>query len=84
MTIGTMLLFTSSIGMVRFQDIYSKIHSVGVADTAGTIFLLTGVSLCSMASLMYFLKITLLISLVLITSVMASVSLARSEGSIKK
>lgn len=43
--IGIVALLVGSIGLVRLPDIYSRMHAVGMMDTAGVGFLILGMML---------------------------------------
>ena len=43
--IGILALLIGSIGLVRLPDIYSRMHAVGMMDTAGIGFLILGMML---------------------------------------
>lgn len=40
--IGTFFIFSSSVGMIRFPDIYTRLHAATKASTLGIIFLILG------------------------------------------
>ena len=42
---GCFFTVIGAVGLVRFPDVYSRVHSVGVVDTAGVGFLLVGLTL---------------------------------------
>lgn len=42
LALGCFLIVVSSVGVVRFPDIYSRIHPAGKSDTLGQTFILLG------------------------------------------
>ncbi|MFP4000775.1 MAG: monovalent cation/H(+) antiporter subunit G [Thermoplasmata archaeon] len=40
---GCVMMFTAALGILRFSDIYMRIHASGKAGTGGTISILAGV-----------------------------------------
>lgn len=42
MIIGVVALLIGSLGLVRLPDVYSRIHAVGMIDTAGVAFIILG------------------------------------------
>ena len=40
--IGIFFILTGSIGLIKLPDVYSRIHSSGMIDTAGAAFLILG------------------------------------------
>ncbi len=42
--IGLFFLTVAAIGMIRLPDVFSRSHALGVADTLGAFFALTGVA----------------------------------------
>jgi multicomponent Na+:H+ antiporter subunit G len=40
--LGTLLVLLSSIGLVRFPDVYTRMHAAGKAGTLGVVFLVLG------------------------------------------
>ena len=43
--VGLFFLLVAAIGMVRLPDVYSRSHAVGMTDSIGGFFLLTGLAL---------------------------------------
>lgn len=76
---GSLITFLSAVGLVRFPDVYSRLHAVSKSSTLGIIFILSGV-------FMYFVygegvaavKILLGIFFVFLTSPLAAHMLARA------
>ncbi len=42
--VGLFFLVVAAIGMIRFPDVYTRAHALGVTDTLGAFFLLTGLA----------------------------------------
>ncbi len=42
-SLGCVMMFTAALGLLRFSDIYMRIHASGKAGTGGTIAILTGI-----------------------------------------
>lgn len=45
MLVGLFFLLVAAIGMVRLPDVYTRSHAVGMTDSIGAFFLLTGLAL---------------------------------------
>ena len=45
MTIGLVFLLVGAIGVVRFPDVFSRSHAVGLTDSVGALFTLSGLAL---------------------------------------
>jgi multicomponent Na+:H+ antiporter subunit G len=45
MVVGLFFLLVGAIGVVRFPDIYSRSHAVGLTDSIGALFALSGLAL---------------------------------------
>lgn len=42
---GCFFTIVGAVGLVRFPDVYTRVHSVGIVDTVGAGFLLVGLTL---------------------------------------
>ena len=42
--IGLFFLTVAAIGVIRLPDVFSRSHALGITDTLGTFFVLTGVA----------------------------------------
>lgn len=42
MIIGALVMLTGSIGLIRFPDVYTRMHATGKCDTLGEALILTG------------------------------------------
>lgn len=45
MIIGLFFLLVAAIGMIRLPDVFTRSHAVGLTDSVGALFLLTGLAL---------------------------------------
>lgn len=45
MVVGLFFLMVGAIGVVRFPDVYSRSHAVGLTDSLGAFFTLSGLAL---------------------------------------
>lgn len=43
--VGLFFLLVAALGMVRLPDVYTRSHAVGITDSLGAFFLLTGLAL---------------------------------------
>jgi multicomponent Na+:H+ antiporter subunit G len=44
MVIGLFFLLTGAIGVIRFPDVFSRSHAVGLTDSVGALFTLSGLA----------------------------------------
>lgn len=44
MVVGLFFLLAGAIGVVRFPDVYSRSHAVGLTDSVGALFTLSGLA----------------------------------------
>jgi len=75
--IGTFFFFTSTVGLLRFPDFYSRMHATGKGDTLGALLSLLGLALLNGWSLTS-LKILFIAAFVFITSPTATHALLRA------
>ena len=75
--IGSFLVFSGALGIVRFPDFYSRIHAAGVTETLAATFILLGLMLLAGWSLILF-KLLLILLFILFTSPTASHALAKA------
>ncbi len=76
-SLGLVILITASIALVRFPDIYMRLHASSKASTGGTVTILIGLLLRGVP-LDEAGKMLLVISLVVITSPITSHAIARA------
>lgn len=75
--LGSFLIFTGALGILRFPDFYSRVHAAGVTETLAAFFILLGLMLQAGWSLVLF-KLALILAFILITSPTASHALAKA------
>jgi multicomponent Na+:H+ antiporter subunit G len=44
MVVGLFFLLTGAIGVIRFPDVFSRSHAVGLTDSVGALFTLSGLA----------------------------------------
>jgi len=49
MLIGCVFIVAGGVGLVRFPDLYTRLHAAGVTDTGGSIFMVLAMILISVA-----------------------------------
>ncbi|NWG01267.1 MAG: monovalent cation/H(+) antiporter subunit G [Syntrophaceae bacterium] len=76
-SIGTFFFFTSTIGLLRFPDFYSRMHATGKGETLGVLLSLFGLALLSGWSFAS-LKILFIAAFIFITSPTATHALLRA------
>lgn len=76
-SVGTFFFTTSTIGLFRFPDFYSRMHATGKGDTLGMLLSLVGLALWTGFSLTG-VKILFIAVFVLITSPTATHALLRA------
>lgn len=77
MSLGCVVMFSASIGLIRFRDTYMRLHACAKASTGGALTILLGVLLYT--GLVEFAgKIVIVIVLIIITSPILSHALARA------
>ncbi|GAA4095721.1 monovalent cation/H(+) antiporter subunit G [Zhongshania borealis] len=74
---GSVLIFTGALGVLRFPDIYSRMHAAGVTETLATTLLLVGLMLLAGWTLVL-LKLVMILLFILFTSPTASHALAKA------
>ncbi|WP_340674126.1 monovalent cation/H(+) antiporter subunit G [Microbulbifer salipaludis] len=75
--LGCFFMLTGAIGLLRFPDFYSRMHSAGVTDTLATFLIISGLMLAAGWSLALF-KLGMIMLFIFFTSPTASHALARS------
>ncbi len=76
-SLGCVMMFTAALGLIRFSDIYMRIHASGKAETGGTIALLTGI-LIRIGLTQVSAKILLIMIFILFTGPILSHAIARA------
>ncbi len=74
---GSVFILITGIGLVRFPDLYSRIHAGGVGDTLATFLIVLGLGLQSGFSLVT-VKLVLILVFVFFTSPTSGYALAHS------
>lgn len=74
---GAFLILTGSIGILRFPDVFARLHPAGVTDSLGAPLVLFGLVL-QLGLTFVSLKLLLLILLILVTSPTACHALAKA------
>ncbi len=74
---GGFLTITGAIGLVRFPDLYTRMHAVGVTDTGGAGLMLVGLMLQAGLTLVT-VKLVLILWVLLFTGPVASHALAKA------
>lgn len=75
--IGSFLIFSGGLGVLRFPDFYTRMHAAGVTETLATAFILLGLVFLA-NTLTELAKLIMILLFVLITSPTASHALAKS------
>lgn len=74
---GSFFGLTGALGLFRFPDFYTRLHSAGVTDTMATLFIVLGLVLQS-NSVLVGVKLGFILLFVMITSPTASHALAKA------
>jgi multicomponent Na+:H+ antiporter subunit G len=74
---GVAVAIVGAIGIVRFPDVYTRLHAAGVTDTGGATLAIIGLMLVSGLSLVT-LKLAILWVFLMLTSPVASHALANA------
>lgn len=78
---GSFFLFSGGIGLIRFPDVYTRIHAASVTDTGGAAFILMGLVIQSIFVFdnpMAAIKLVLIGFFMLLTGPTASHALAKT------
>ncbi len=75
--IGCAFMVTGGIGVLRFPDLYTRMHAASLTDTMGAGFIIFGLALQSGASLVT-VKLLLILAFLFFTSPTAAHALART------
>ena len=76
-SLGCVMMFTAALGILRFSDLYMRLHASGKAGTGGTIALLAGVLIRSGLSEISG-KIILIMVFILFTGPITAHAIARA------
>ena len=66
-SLGFIFMLISAVGLFRFPDFYTRLHSTGIGDTLGSLLILLGLIVLIGAKLLS-LKIVLIAAILIITS----------------
>ncbi len=75
--VGSFLILTGGIGLIRFPDFYTRMHAAGITDTLATTLILIGLML-QMPSALVVGKLVMILLLTLLISPTASHALAKA------
>ena len=78
-TLGILAMLTSTVGMMRFPNLRTRLHASGINDTAGLILLISGMLVRSDFTFPMILKTILLIVFMLITNTASSHMVANAN-----
>ena len=76
--LGVFLTFLSAVGVMRFPDVYSRMHAAGKSSTLGVVFLMLAVVVYFIPNGGINIKILLAIVFVFITAPLSSLMITRS------
>lgn len=74
---GVFFLVTGAVGMIRFPDIYTRMHAAGKCDTLGSLLVLTGLA-CHEGLGLASAKLLVVAVFILVTSPTATHAIARA------
>ena len=74
---GVFFLLTGAVGLIRFPDIYTRMHAAGKCDTLGSLLVLTGLA-CHDGFVLASAKLLIVALFILITSPTATHAIARA------
>lgn len=74
---GVFFLVTGAVGMIRFPDIYTRMHAAGKCDTLGSLLVLTGLA-CHQGLVLASAKLLIVAVFILVTSPTATHAIARA------
>ena len=77
---GVLLTILGALGVLRFPDVYTRIHAASITDTGGASLVVLGLSLIAGAQLLT-LKLVLVWALIMLTSPAAANALANAAYS---
>ncbi len=74
---GSIVILTGSVGLLRFPDLFTRLHAVGVIDTLGCMLIVLGLLLQAGFSIAAF-KLIIITVFILFTSPVATHALAKA------
>ena len=75
--LGSFLLLTGSLGLIRLPDFWSRLHGASISDTGGVLFLMLGMML-HVTSVWVFFKLLAIAIFIFISSPTASHAIANA------
>src|SRR5690606_38382817 len=75
--LGSFLIVSGAVGVLRFPDFYTRMHAAGVTETLATLLILAGLMLHAGWGLALF-KLVMILLFILLTSPTASHALAKA------
>ena len=75
--LGSFLLLTGSLGLIRLPDFWSRLHGASVSDTGGVLFLILGMML-HVTTIWVFFKLLAIAAFIFISSPTASHAIANA------
>ncbi|HSH19446.1 MAG TPA: monovalent cation/H(+) antiporter subunit G [Draconibacterium sp.] len=76
--LGALFLLVSAVGLVRFSDLYSRMHATTKATSFGLLLMIIGMGIFYHSGIVW-LKAALVIFFIYLTAPLASHSIAQSE-----
>lgn len=77
---GAITCLVGALGLLRFPDVYTRMHAAGVVDTGGALLILVGLMIQEGFTLVT-VKLAIILFFLLFTSPTATYALARSASS---
>ena len=74
---GVFFLLTGAVGLIRFPDLYTRMHAAGKCDTLGSLLILTGLA-CAEGLHLSSLKLMVIALFIFFTSPTATHAIARA------
>ena len=81
--LGSLFILIAAIGLLRFRDIYSRMHATTKATSFGLLLLLTGVALHFLTAVVL-IKAILVIVFIYLTAPLAAHAVSKSLGKPRK
>ena len=75
--LGSFLLLTGSLGLIRLPDFWSRLHAASISDTGGVLFLILGMML-HVTTIWVFFKLLAIAIFIFISSPTASHAIANA------
>ena len=75
--LGSFLLLTGSLGLIRLPDFWSRLHGASISDTGGVLFLILGMML-HVTTIWIFFKLLAIVVFIFISSPTASHAIANA------